>query len=74
MAKQPKAAPIVAEAGNIDLEAFIAMHEAEAQKSGLVVTKLTHPDGVERIYPGVYAGIPIEQGELSATYSDGSKH
>lgn len=67
MAKKP-AADVPA------LDVYIAEHEAAAQKTGLVVTKITHPEGASRVYPGVYAGIPVEAGELSATYSDGSKH
>jgi hypothetical protein len=56
------------------LDLFIAEHEKAAQGGGLVVTKLTHPDAEERIFPGIYAGIPVAKGEPAAIYSDGSKH
>jgi hypothetical protein len=56
------------------LEVYIAQHETDAMAIGQVVTKIIHPDGAERVFPGRYAGIPVEAGELSAIYSDGSKH
>jgi hypothetical protein len=56
------------------LEQYIKEHEDAAQKTGLVVTKIVHPQAENRVYPGRYAGIVLIEGELSATYCDGSKH
>ena len=56
------------------LDAFITRHEAEAQAADLVVTAISYPGAVARPHDGVYAGFPVTPGELSATYSDGSKH
>ncbi len=58
----------------VDLDAFIAQHERAAQADGLVVTSISYPGAAPRLHPGVYSGFPIADGELSATYSDGSKH
>lgn len=33
----------------------------------------THPDATARVWPGTYSGIRISQGDVSVTYSDGSK-
>lgn len=66
-----KAAP---EQPAVDLDAFIAQHERAAQANGLVVTAISYPGAAPRLHPGVYAGFPIADGELSATYSNGSKH
>ncbi|MCT9125404.1 hypothetical protein [Cupriavidus gilardii] len=56
------------------LEAFIGRHEAAAQKLGVVVTRIVFPGAESRIFPGVYAGIPVEDGKPLAVYSDGSTH
>jgi hypothetical protein len=64
----------VKEKGAETLEAFIARHEAAAQADGLVVTHIAFPGAPSRVYPGVYAGIPVVDGKALATYSDGSKH
>jgi hypothetical protein len=56
------------------LDAFIARHEAAAQAIGLVVTAISYPGAAARLHEGVYAGFPVTPGDLSATYSDGSKH
>ncbi|MBS1169521.1 MAG: hypothetical protein H6R01_439 [Burkholderiaceae bacterium] len=56
------------------LEAYIAQHESVAQEKGIVVTSITYPKAEEHVFPGVYSGIVITSGTLSATYSDGSKH
>lgn len=56
------------------LEGFIGRHETAAQADGLVVTQITFPGAPSRVYPGVYAGIPVMDGKALATYSDGSKH
>jgi hypothetical protein len=56
------------------LDAFIKRHETKAQSAGLVVTAISYPGAVARPHEGVYAGFPVTPGDLSATYSDGSKH
>ena len=66
------AAPKKGEA--IALDKFIRKHEEASQEAGLVVTAISHPDAKERFHDGVYAGFPVTPGDLSATYSDGSKH
>lgn len=58
----------------VDLEVFIAQHERAAQASGLVVTAISYPGAAPRLHPGVYSGFPIADGELLATYSDGSTY
>lgn len=57
-----------------ELDDYIAGHEKAAQDAGLVVTAISHPAAKPRTHLGVYSGFPIETGELSATYSDGSTH
>lgn len=66
--------PVPAQAGIPDLDAFIAEHERAAQDIGQVVTAISYPGVVPRLHPGVYSGFPIADGELAATYSDGSTH
>lgn len=56
------------------LDEYIAKHEQAAQDDGLVVTAISHPDAKDRHHDGVYSGFPVTGGELSATYSDGTKH
>jgi hypothetical protein len=56
------------------LDAFIARHEAAALAANVVVTAISYPGAVARPHEGVYSGFPVTPGELSATYSDGSKH
>lgn len=70
MAKTPKAPEAITET----LDAFIKRHETEAQSAGLVVTAVSYPGAVARPHEGVYAGFPVTPGDLSVTYSDGSKH
>lgn len=33
----------------------------------------THPEATERVWPGTYGGIRLSAGDVSVTYSDGSK-
>lgn len=66
--EQPAAAEIP------ELDDYIAQHEKAAQDAGLVVTALSHPAAKPRMHLGVYSGFPIDAGELSAIYSDGSTH
>lgn len=56
------------------LDAYITRHEEASQTLGLVVTAISYPGAVARAHDGVFAGFPVTPGELSATYSDGSKH
>lgn len=71
---KPEAAPPAPTACVPDLDDFIAGHERAAQAVDLVVTAISHPAAKPRHHSGVYSGFPITTGELSATYSDGSKH
>jgi hypothetical protein len=70
----PKAPQAPKAAAAPALESYIARHETTAQDAGLVVTAISHPGATECHHDGVYSGFPITAGELSATYSDGSKH
>lgn len=56
------------------LKDFIREHEQAAQELGAVVAAITHPEASPGVYQGVYSGIRTFEGDLSATYSDGSKH
>jgi hypothetical protein len=59
---------------HMPLDDYIEHHEKAAQDVGLVVTAISHPDAKPRHHDGVYSGFPVTPGELSAIYSDGSKH
>lgn len=78
--RKPKSDPVKTEHG-VDyspelplLSAHIREHEDRAMAMNLVVTAIVHPFASPGIHDGRYAGIRIFEGDLSATYSDGSKH
>ena len=66
--------PIEAKEPAETLDAYIRRHEREANERGIVVARIDYPGAEARVYPGTYAGIRVLDGDLSATYSDGSKH
>lgn len=66
--RKPSQKPVV------PLADFIAHHEQAAFGAGVVVVSITHPDASPGVTQGAYSGINTFEGELSATYSDGSKH
>lgn len=70
----PKADDKPKKGAAVPLDKFIAKHEKASQDVDLVITAISHPDATEHFHNGVFAGFPVTPGELSATYSDGTKH
>jgi hypothetical protein len=66
--------PATEPAFSLPLDVFIARAEGKHIERGVVAVEITHPEVTEdRVYPGVYSGIRLSQGQPSVKYSDGSE-
>ena len=54
------------------LAEYIQEVEAKYVARDVYAVEVTHPNGEERVYPGMYSGIRIKQGPMSVRYSDGT--
>ena len=64
----PDVAAVADAAGMPSLAAYIAANE----RDGIVLTRVTYPQAVPHVFPGIYSGIVVADGPLSCTWSDGT--
>lgn len=72
-APQTPAEPAKPDAGTT-LDALLEWAQEAKFKDGVVVTRISHPDAQERIYPGKYSGFHLVRGPIGCAWSDGSVH
>lgn len=72
MARLRKTEEAVSVTATPSLEDYIASREAQKIAFGVVLVKVTHPEGDSRIFPGRYSGIVLERGPAGCVWSDGT--
>jgi hypothetical protein len=67
MSRAPKAQTAIE-----PLEDFLHRIEGAHIARDVYAVSATHPEAVERVWPGTYSGIRIAPGDVSVLYSDGT--